>query len=44
MITHQLAAEGIDKIVVVTRRARKYKTMNGMAPGVPVVHRNELDA
>ncbi|ANN68800.1 indolepyruvate ferredoxin oxidoreductase family protein [Bordetella bronchialis] len=43
MITRQLAAEGIEKIVVVTDEPHKYKAMSGMAPGVPVLHRDELD-
>jgi indolepyruvate ferredoxin oxidoreductase len=43
MITCQVAAEGIEKIVVVTDEPQKYKTMSGMAPGVPVFHRDELD-
>jgi indolepyruvate ferredoxin oxidoreductase len=43
MITRQMAAEGIGKIVVVTDEPEKYKAMEGMAPGVPVVHRDELD-
>jgi len=44
MITRQMAAEGIEKIVVVTDEPEKYRTMQGMAPGVPVQHRDELDA
>jgi indolepyruvate ferredoxin oxidoreductase len=43
MITRQLAAEGIEKIVVVTDEPQKYHGMSGMAAGVPVLHRNELD-
>jgi len=43
IITRQMAAEGIEKIVVVTDEPAKYKTISDMAPGVPVVHRNELD-
>ncbi|WP_268580584.1 hypothetical protein, partial [Escherichia coli] len=39
-----VAAEGIDKIVVVTDEPEKYQGMAGMAPGVPVKHRDELDA
>ncbi|MCM2574785.1 indolepyruvate ferredoxin oxidoreductase family protein [Achromobacter xylosoxidans] len=44
MISRQVAAEGIDKIVVVTDEPEKYQGMAGMAPGVPVRHRDELDA
>ena len=44
MISRQVAAEGIDKIVVVTDEPDKYRGMAGMAPGVPVHHRDELDA
>jgi indolepyruvate ferredoxin oxidoreductase len=43
MITRQMAAEGIEKIVVVTDEPQKYNNMAGMAPGVPVVHRDQLD-
>ena len=39
MISRQVAAEGIDKIVVVTDEPDKYRGMAGMAPGVPVHHR-----
>ncbi len=43
MITRQVAAEGIDKIVVVTDEPEKYVGIQGMAPDVPVVHRDTLD-
>ncbi|QEK90779.1 indolepyruvate ferredoxin oxidoreductase family protein [Achromobacter insolitus] len=44
MISRQMAAEGIDKIIVVTDDTEKYQRIEGMAPGVPVRHRDELDA
>ncbi|ADP13901.1 pyruvate ferredoxin/flavodoxin oxidoreductase family protein 1 [Achromobacter xylosoxidans A8] len=44
MISRQMAAEGIEKIVVVTDEPGKYKQIEGLAPGVPVRHRDELDA
>ena len=44
MITRQVAAEGIEKIVVVTDEPRKYVDVSDLAPGVPVRHRDELDA
>ncbi|OZI31688.1 indolepyruvate ferredoxin oxidoreductase [Bordetella genomosp. 10] len=44
MITRQVAAEGIGKIIVVTDEPEKYRGMQGLAPGVPVRHRDELDA
>ena len=44
MITRQVAAEGIEKIVVVTDDPGKYVDVSDLAPGVPVRHRDELDA
>jgi len=44
MISQQMAAEGIEKIVVVTDDPDKYKHIEGLEPGVPVRHRDELDA
>jgi indolepyruvate ferredoxin oxidoreductase len=44
MITRQVAAEGIEKIVVVTDDPDKYLDISDLAPGVPVHHRDELDA
>ena len=43
MITRQLAAEGVQKMVVVTDDTDKYATVTDLAPGVPVRHRDELD-
>ncbi len=43
MITRQVAAEGIEKIVVVTDDPDKYADVADLASGVPVRHRDELD-
>jgi indolepyruvate ferredoxin oxidoreductase len=43
MITRQVAAEGVEKIVVVTDEPGKYPKDVGFAPGVTVHHRDELD-
>ena len=43
MITRQMAAEGIGKIVVVTDEPEKYAHVRDMEPGVPVVHRDHLE-
>ncbi len=42
-LTRQLAAEGIDKIVVVTDEPEKYATITDLAPNVPIHHRDRLD-
>jgi len=42
-ITRQLAAEGIEKIVVVTDEPHKYAGREGFTPGVPIRHRDALD-
>jgi len=44
MITRQVAAEGVEKIVIVTDEPDKYRGVANLAPGVPVRHRDELDA
>lgn len=44
MITRQVAAEGVEEIVVVTDQPGKYLDVVDLAPGVPVHHRDELDA
>ena len=44
MITQQLAAEGVQKIVVVTDQPENYRKVKGLAPSVPVRHRRDLDA
>jgi indolepyruvate ferredoxin oxidoreductase len=43
MITQQVAAEGVKKIVVVTDEPGKYPKDIGFAAGVTVHHRDELD-
>ncbi|MFM9884876.1 MAG: indolepyruvate ferredoxin oxidoreductase family protein [Burkholderiales bacterium] len=43
MISRQVAAEGVDKIVVVTDYPDNYKSVTDLAPGTPVYHRDELD-
>jgi indolepyruvate ferredoxin oxidoreductase len=42
-ITHQLAAEGATKIVIVTDEPEKYQANVGLAPGIDVHHRDKLD-
>ena len=47
MITQQVHAEGVKKVVVVTDEPEKYQVAEiqaGLAPGVMVYHRDELDA
>lgn len=43
-MTRQLEAEGIARMVIVTADPEKYATIQGLAPNVPVRHRDELDA
>ncbi|MCE1182834.1 MAG: indolepyruvate ferredoxin oxidoreductase family protein [Rhodocyclales bacterium] len=43
-ITRQLAAEGVEKMVVVSNDPAKYARVSDLAPQVPVRHRDELDA
>ncbi len=46
MITHQVHSEGVKKVVVVTDEPEKYQVAEvqaGLAPGVMVYHRDELD-
>jgi indolepyruvate ferredoxin oxidoreductase len=43
MITHQLYAEGVKRIAVVSDEPEKYPTGGGFAPGVSVHHRDNLD-
>ena len=43
MLSRQLADEGVGKIVVVTDQPEKYGTGSGLAHGVTVEHRDELD-
>jgi indolepyruvate ferredoxin oxidoreductase len=42
-ITHQLAAEGAKRIVIVTDEPDKYTPNVGLAPGITVHHRDQLD-
>lgn len=42
-ITRQMAAEGVPLIVIVTDEPEKYRNVDGLAPGVTVHHRDELD-
>ena len=42
-ITHQLAAEGATKIVIVTDEPEKYNGSVGLAPGIDIHHRDQLD-
>ena len=42
-ITRQIAAEGVERIVVVSDEPEKYPIDAGFAPGVSVEHRDELD-
>ncbi|GAB2871399.1 indolepyruvate ferredoxin oxidoreductase family protein [Paraburkholderia jirisanensis] len=42
-ITHQLAAEGAKRIVIVTDEPDKYTANVGLAPGISVHHRDQLD-
>lgn len=43
-MTHQVHAEGVARIAVVTDEPGKYDGVTGWAPGVTVHHRDELDA
>ena len=43
MITRQVAAEGVERIAVVTDDPDKYKGVRDLAPGVTVHHRDDLD-
>jgi indolepyruvate ferredoxin oxidoreductase len=42
MITRQLAAEGMGRIVIVTDEPEKYAAVTDLAPGVTVRHRRDL--
>ncbi|MCW2679605.1 MAG: indolepyruvate ferredoxin oxidoreductase [Frankiales bacterium] len=43
-LTRKLAAEGVVKTVVVTEEPKRYRGIRGLADGVSVRHRDELDA
>ena len=42
-LTHKLRAEGVTKVVVVTDEPKKYRKIKGLADGVAVRHRDEMD-
>jgi indolepyruvate ferredoxin oxidoreductase len=42
-LTHQMAAEGVERIVVVSDEPEKYAGNAGLAAGVSVSHRDDLD-
>jgi indolepyruvate ferredoxin oxidoreductase len=44
LISRQVAAEGVSKVVVVTDEPHKYPATVNWAPGVAVRHRDDLDA
>jgi indolepyruvate ferredoxin oxidoreductase len=44
MVTRQVAAEGVKRVVVVTDEPEKYDGIQGMEPGTTVHHRDDLDA
>ena len=44
MVTRQVLAEGVKKVVVVTDEPEKYANVTDLAPGTTVHHRDELDA
>ncbi|MEQ8968656.1 MAG: indolepyruvate ferredoxin oxidoreductase family protein [Azospirillaceae bacterium] len=44
MIAHQLLAEGVERIVVVSDEPERYGVSSGLPTGTPVEHRDELDA
>ncbi|MGC2856410.1 indolepyruvate ferredoxin oxidoreductase family protein [Novispirillum sp. DQ9] len=44
MITRQVAAEGVGRIIVVSDEPDKYPADSAFAPGVTVRHRDDLDA
>jgi indolepyruvate ferredoxin oxidoreductase len=43
MVTRQVAAEGVKRVIVVTDEPEKYQTVTGMEPGTAVRHRDDLD-
>ncbi|MEP7068573.1 MAG: indolepyruvate ferredoxin oxidoreductase family protein, partial [Usitatibacter sp.] len=44
MVTRQVLAEGVKKVVVVTDEPEKYEHVTDLAPGTAVHHRDDLDA
>ncbi|MBV8465288.1 MAG: indolepyruvate ferredoxin oxidoreductase family protein, partial [Burkholderiales bacterium] len=43
MLTRQLEAEGVNKIVITTDEPEKYEGVQGLAAGITIHHRDELD-
>ena len=43
MVTRQVLAEGVKKVVVVTDEPEKYERVTDLAPGTEVHHRDDLD-
>ncbi|QDQ26931.1 indolepyruvate ferredoxin oxidoreductase family protein [Chitinimonas arctica] len=43
MLTRQLEAEGVNKIVITSDEPEKYKGVTGLAAGITIHHRDELD-
>jgi indolepyruvate ferredoxin oxidoreductase len=44
MVTRQVLAEGVKKVVIVTDEPEKYQGVTDLAPGTTVHHRDDLDA
>ncbi|HEX7403289.1 MAG TPA: indolepyruvate ferredoxin oxidoreductase family protein, partial [Usitatibacter sp.] len=44
MVTRQVLAEGVKRVVVVTDQPEKYASVTDLAPGTTVHHRDDLDA
>ena len=44
MVTRQVLAEGVKKVVVVSDEPEKYENVTDLAPGTTVHHRDDLDA
>ncbi len=44
MVTRQVLAEGVKKVVIVTDEPEKYDHVTDLAPGTTVHHRDDLDA
>ncbi len=43
LLTRQLEAEGVGRIVIVTDEPEKFQSVQGLAPGTPIRHRDQLD-
>ena len=44
MVTRQVLAEGVKRVMVVTDEPQKYRDVTDLAPGTTVHHRDDLDA